>query len=241
MLRCVVALLLVILTAGWTAETRADEPLLTPFNAMYTVKREGMVIGENQRTLTAGKDGRYVYESIARATGWVAWLFRDEVLERSVWVYANSRIRPLEYTYGRSRGRNQRRVQLAFDWDRKLVTNNVDSDAWRMPLPDDAQDKLVYQLSIMRDMQRPHPDLVYHIADGGMIKTYKFAITGQENLPTPMGTMHTVKIERVGDKRDTSVWLAPSLQYLPVKISQTDKDGSELSMHLSSVTGIVPR
>lgn len=217
-----------------------DGPLLRPFTAVYTVHRDDIgVIGENQRTLSTGKDGRYVYESVARATGWVAWMFKDEVVERSTWTYADSHIRPLEYIYDRSRGRTQRRVRLAFDWERKLVTNTIGKDAWRMPIPEGAQDKLVYQLSLMRDMQRPNrPSLTYRIADGGTLKTYQFAVLGEEDISTPLGKLRTIKIERINDKRDTTVWLAPRLQYLPVRIRQTDKDGSELSMQLKSLAGL---
>lgn len=228
---------LLALLVGHSA-AQAEETALRPFNAVYTVHREDIgVIGENYRSLSTAKDGRYIYESVARATGWVAWMFKDEVVERSTWTYADSRLRPLEYIYDRSRGRTQRRVRLTFDWDRKLVTNAIGNEAWRMPIPEDAQDKLVYQLSLMRDMQRSKKPLTYRIADGGTLKTYQFAVVGEEDVTTPLGKFRAVKIERVNDKRDTTVWLAPRLQYLPVRIRQTDKDGSELSMHLKTLTG----
>ena len=50
------------------------------------------------------------------------------------------------------------------------------------------------------------------------------------------GTYDTVRIDRIHDdqNRATSFWLAPSLNYLPVKVSQT-ADGKVIFMELTKI------
>ena len=70
------------------------------------------------------------------------------------------------------------------------------------------------------------------------LKDYSFAIAGEEVLNTALGKLKTVRLQRIGDRRDTTVWCAPQLSYLPVRLEQQDTDGSELTMQITSVQGI---
>ena len=106
-----------------------------------------------------------------------------------------------------------------------------------MDIPANAQDKLVYQLSIMYDLLNGKKDLEYKIADGGKLKDYSFEIQGEEVLNTDLGKIKTLRIQRIGDRRDTTVWCAPKFAYLPVRLEQQDTDGSELTMQITSVRG----
>ena len=143
--------------------------------------------------------------------------------------------------YNRHGGSKTREVKLHFDWQHNTVTNTIDGDPWRMEIPPNAQDKLVYQLAIMYDLMNGKKDLDYKIADGGKLKDYAFEIQGEEVLNTALGRLKTVRIQRIGDKRDTTVWCAPQLSYLPVRLEQQDTDGAELTMQLTSVKGITRR
>ena len=216
----------------------AEEKPLPMFNAQYSLKRNGITLGISTRSLTTAKDGTYIYASTTQATGIIAWFVKDRIDEYSKWSFDGTHIRPLEYVYDRHGGSKTRNVNLKFDWQRHIVTNTIDGDPWRMEIPPNAQDKLVYQLSIMYDLLKGKKDLEYKIADGGKLKDYAFDIEGEEVLNTALGKIKTVRIQRIGDRRDTTVWCAPQLFYLPVKLEQQDTDGSHLTMQLTSVQGI---
>ena len=208
------------------------------FHAEYSLMRNGLTLGISTRSLTAAKDGTYIYASTTRATGIIAWFVKDHFDEYSKWTLNGTQLRPLEYVYNRHGGSKTRHVKLKFDWQRLIVTNTIDGDPWRMSIPPDAQDKLVYQLSIMYDLKKGTKHLEYKIADGGKLKDYEFEIQGEETLNTALGKIKTVRIQRIGDKRDTTVWCAPRLSYLPVQLKQQDTDGAELTMTITSLQGI---
>jgi len=220
---------------SWASAQGAEENPLPMFNAQYILKRNGITLGVSTRSLTTAKDGTYIYASTTQATGFIAWFVKDRIDEYSKWSFDGTHIRPLEYVYNRHGGNKTRNVNLTFDWQRHIVTNNIDGDPWRMEIPPDAQDKLVYQLAIMYDLLKGKKDLEYKIADGGKLKDYKFEIEGEETLNTAMGKVKTVRIQRIGDKRDTTVWCAPQFSYLPVRLEQQDTDGSNLVMQITSL------
>lgn len=205
------------------------------FSATYVVKKGFMDIGEVRRTLTLDANGRYLFESVTSTTGMASWVAKGSIVERSTWTLKNSTILPLEYFYERTFGKGKQ-VKLAFDWDKNTVTNNVNKDPWVMPLEPGTLDKLVYQVALMRDMAPGKRDYSYKIADGGKTKIYQAVVLGEEETQTPAGKFHTVKITRVGDKRGTTLWCAPKLNYLPVRIEQTDDD--DFVAVLKSVSGI---
>src|SRR3569623_1489452 len=131
-----------------------------------------------------------------------------------------------EYALQRN-GANGLRVLLVVDCVRCVVTNVSDGDPWRMEIPPDVHDMLGYLLAIMLDLQRGRKELQYSIADGGKLKTYAFQILGEEQVESPFGRLKTVKLRRTEDKRDTTVWCAPALHYLPVRLEQRETDGSQ--------------
>lgn len=208
-----------------TATATATGPL-PAFEAEYNIRGFGLQIGEFRSTLANSPDGNYRYESETHTSGFIAHFNKDVIRERSDWVWYNSIIRPLTYTYQRTGGKKERAAKLNFNWTRGIVENTVDGDTWKMPIRDGVLDRLVVQLSMMLDLKAGKRDMEYTFADGGKLKSYRFRIVGKESVVTPSGTYDTVKLERVmdSDKRSTMLWCAPNLHYLPVRIDQREKD-----------------
>lgn len=214
-------------------------PPLPLFHAVYTLERNGIELGTSTRSLRAAADGSYIYESSTQASGVIAWFVKDQITEYSRWTLRGAHLRPLEYVYNRDGGSKTRHVKLDFNWQQNTVTNTIDGVSWRMAIPPDAQDKMIYQMDIMYSLLHGNRKLNYRIVDGGKkISEYNFEILGEEMLDTDLGRLNTLHIQRIGDKRGTQVWCAPQLSYLPVRLVQQDTDGSELTMQIVSVQGI---
>lgn len=229
--------LLPLLLAVLVTPPALADPTALPrqFTAHYDFTRNGMLLGEVTRTLRAGDDGNYVYESLSRASSVISWFVKDKLLERSVWQWNGSRIIPQTYLYHHFGGKKERRVELNFDWQRGTVTNIVDNDPWTMKIPEGTLDKLIYQFAITLDLGNKPRELIYPVADGGELKTYHFNVLGEETLRTPMGTFRAVKIHRVGGKRPTTIWAAKELDYLGVRIEQQEDNGGRLLMELRTL------
>jgi Protein of unknown function (DUF3108) len=236
--RCLLVGIALLTTMSMAGPKGSMETPLPMFNAVYSLKRNGIILGTSTRSLANNEDGTYTYTSNTHATGIISWFVRDQIDEYSKWTFNGEQIRPMEYVYDRHGGIKSRNVNLKFDWQNLTVTNTIDGDAWHMSIPSDAQDKLVYQLAIMYDLSKGKKALEYKIADGGKLKDYSFEIDGEEFLNTTLGKLKTLRIQRIGDKRDTTVWCAPELSFLPVRLEQQDTDGSHLSMQITALQGI---
>ena len=64
----------------------------------------------------------------------------------------------------------------------------------------------------------------YAIAEAKEVEARKFVKQGSERVTTSYGTFDTIKVVMKHDKpnRDTIFWLAPKLDYVPVKVSHQD-------------------
>ncbi len=232
------SLVALLLAAILACAARAADPL-PQFFAEYTITRNGVVVGIHRNALTKDSANRYVYESYTRASGAIAWLFKDRVRERSVWMPVGERLRPLSYSYSHSGGKTARAVQLEFDWEHRLVRNTIDGDSWRMAIPEDALDKLLVQLAAMVDLARGREHMDYHIADGGRLKVFRYERQGKERLETPAGVFDTVRVQRARDDKDheTVLWTAPALHFLPVRIQRREEDDSLYQLVLTEYRG----
>lgn len=224
-----VLLFSILLSSTVLAET------LPSFTARYTLSRSGITVGETIRTLNPASNGTFTYQSIAHATGLLARFLKDEIIERSQWVYQNGGIRPLQFLTHRHGGSKERRVNQIFDWENNVITNG---STLRLPLPPNTQDRLSYQILLMQDLKRGRKDLEYVIAESDKTNIYRFAILGEELLATALGTLRTLKIRRIGDTRNTTVWCAMDLHYLPVKLEQIDDSDGHLELKIASTQGL---
>ena len=69
--------------------------------------------------------------------------------------------------------------------------------------------------------------LRYAIADKNKLKDYEFKNGGTEEVVTAAGTYRAVKLSRgtTADDRQTTVWCAAGLGWLPVKVEYREKNG----------------
>lgn len=229
-------LLLVLLLFSGTAIAATP---LHDFKASYELSRGSLKIGNSTIELTTGSNGSYVYQSRSWPVRWVAWFVKDRLHETSRGVITETGIRPDYYHYQRSGGSKEREAKLVFDWKRMMVENNVEDSPWDMEIPAGTIDKLASQLAMMHALASGHEDITFNIADGGKLKEYRFKVIGRETLELPAGTFETVKVTKLRDnkKRETYVWCAPALNYLPVRIWQREKDDSEYQSDLLSFSG----
>jgi hypothetical protein len=109
-----------------------------------------------------------------------------------------------------------------------------------LALPDAAQDRfsMVMQLaSLVRgdpDAYQPGVTREFFVADNDSGETWPVTTIGDETVQTNHGYItarHFMRLpRRAGDKRRIDVWLAPSLGWLPVRLVQTEPNGTEFEL-----------
>ena len=211
---------------------------LADFEASYQLYRGSLRIGTSTLSLMNRENNGYLYESRSWPTAWVSWLLNDKLHETSSGQLDKTGLRPLHYHYRQSGGKKEREAKLSFDWEALTVANHVDGSRWKMDIPTGTLDKLASQLGMMLALGRGETDVTFNIADGGKLKEYRFKVVGHETLELPAGRFETVKITKLRDnkKRETYIWCAVELNYLPVRIWQRDKDDAIYQSDLENFT-----
>ncbi len=210
------------------------------FQARYSIHYGKLPIGESERSLARAANGDYLYTTRTRSTGLAEALIRDRISEQSRFRYVRGRPQALEYRYERVGGKRDRAIHVQFDWRRKLARGVQDGRPWQVALQPGVHDALLYQLAASLDLQRGQRTLSYRVADEGELKPYELAIEGEEVLDTPLGRLATVKLRRLDDERDTTLWMARDLAYLPVRIEHVETDGKRFSARIQSLSGLSP-
>jgi hypothetical protein len=233
MLRTGLTLTCLLLAACLGAAVHAAP--LPDFSAGYELRFGSLRIGTSTVSLENGAGGSYVYESRSTPIKLVSWLYKENLHETSKGTLAGTGVRPDSYQYLRSGGK-ERKEKLEFDWQAMTVSNHVEDDHWEMDIPAGTLDKLASQLAMMLALRDGETDIAFNIADDGKLREYRFRVVGQETLTLPAGTFETVKITKLRDnkKRETFIWYAPALNYLPVRIWQREKDNAEYLSELES-------
>jgi hypothetical protein len=233
MLRTGLTLTCLMLAACLGAAAHATP--LPDFSASYELRFGSLRIGTSTISLENGADGSYVYESRSTPIKLVSWLFNETLHETSKGKLVGTGVHPDSYLYVRSGGKD-RKEQLEFDWQAMTASSNLEDSRWQMDIPTGTLDKLASQLAMMLALRDGKTDITFKIADDARLKEYRFRVVGQETLELPAGTFDTVKITKLRDnkKRETFIWCAPALDYLPVRIWQREKDDSEYLSELES-------
>ncbi len=207
------------------------------FSARYRLTLGGLNVGEAELAFQRPAPDRYRYSLQSRSVGLPGLLYRVRIDELSEGRITATGFRPDRYHYLRE-GRGQRSARLAFDWENMHVVNIMDDHRWRMAIPGDTLDRLVSQLQLMQDLRHHRDELTYHVADGGLLRTYQLRLEGRETIRTGLGEFETLRIARQhDDARATTFWAAPSLHYLPVRIDHRERDNA-FRMTLDAVDGL---
>lgn len=214
---------------------------LPDFSANYLVKLNGIQAGELKQRLSSRIDGSRQFTSATQAKGVFAFFKPDLIEETSIWQIVDDAIQPQSYFYQRSGGKKDKYLKLDFDWKSQQLYIDDKKHPWVLDLEPGTLDKLVYQLALMIELSADKKQYNYRIADGGKLKAYTIEVITEELIKTPLGKINTIKLKRLRDEtsqRQTVLWCAPALNYLPVKLEHTEKDGTIFTAILRQLKGI---
>jgi len=212
--------------------------ILAPFEIDYEVSNSGMVMIEMKRRLIRIDNGEYRFESLSRTTKPLSWFVKDRISEISRWQFHKQQLRPLHYQYIRKGGSNNIHSELEFDWQQAMVSDRQRRPSWSHAIEPQTTDDLLYQLQLMMDLQAGKDVFNYIVANDGKIRHYKFTRLDTEIIDLPLGRYETVKLRRDTGKRTTTIWCAPELDYMPVRIDLKEKDGSLIRADATRVKGL---
>lgn len=213
----------------------AAPPELTPIAATYSASMDrGLSLnGSARRTLEQQADGSWLYEFNVDS-------FIADIRESVEFRWEDGRVVPLKYRY-RLNGmlvKNRSRA-LNFNQAVQSVSGSYDGTSFTTELPDQALDPLGFQLQLRQDLKAGKTTMDYTVADKDDFEHDRFAVVGEELQTTSLGELNTIKVEKVREedsKRETLMWFAPELDYLLVRLLQTEPDGSRYEVRLDEAS-----
>ena len=201
---------------------------LSPYSAEYTASYNGLPISM-VRTLAATDEG---FSLSTKASNLLGAITEEETLTLN-----NGQIHPQHYQYQRAIMGKKRRETSTFDPDAQKIVNIYKDETVELAYNPQTLSPLSYQFQMQLDLLHGKTVLNYPVASRGHIKNYQYSIIREETIDTPLGQLDTVVVERQrdSDERETFLWLAPKLQFLPVKLLQNE-EGETYKMQIKSYT-----
>jgi hypothetical protein len=222
-----VAVLLLLLSGA----AAAAEPKLPELRLRYAAHWNGITLGDITVTLKPGEQPDcYRYESQADPVGMVR-MFYGKPRELSEFCVAGGKVVPRRFTFERGKG--------GFTLDFDLPAGKVRDGAGReREIPPNAQDRFGLQQAVrlwavQNERKGAGTSVEFALVDDERVRQYRFAITGRERIALPAGTFDTLRIERVDNpNRISRYWIAPELDWMPVKVESGKNGQIQLRMEL---------
>ena len=212
-----------------TAPTIASAKDIQPSSASYTFTVEDKYKGTATRSLV--KSGNtWKYDVNARVAGVAS------ANQHSSFVIKGNSVSPTQASTTYKLLGIGRTHKLDFNSSSKKVVSNYRGKSTTMSMSQQAFDDLSLEVQIRQDLLNGKFSGNYYMAKHDKIEKTPFKKSGNTKITVPAGTFDTVRVDRIHEdnSRSTSFWLAPSLDYLPVKVSQIN-DGKKMDLELSKV------
>ena len=212
-----------------TAPTLASAKSVEPSSANYSFTIEDKYKGTATRTLN--KSGNtWKYNVNARVAGVAT------AAQNSTFTINGNNVVPTQASTTYKLLGVGRTHKLDFNPSSKKVVSNYRGKSTTMNMAQQAFDDLSLEVQIRQDLLNGKFSGNYYMAKKDKIEKTPFKKSGNTKVTVPAGTFDTVRVDRVhyDNSRSTSFWLAPSLDYLPVKVSQIN-DGKKMDLELTKV------
>ncbi len=219
-----------IAIATATASTAAlASPSLTPKTADYNFIADSKYTGTATRSLT--KSGNTWQYTVDAKAGGIA-----TAKQRSTFKMSGNRVIPLTASTSYKVLGLGRTHDLSFGADGTTVKSTYRGKTYNFSAPNRAFDDLSLEAQIRQDLLAGSFTGDYTMVKKDNIEKTPFKKVGNYSITVPAGTFDTVRVDRIHDDnaRSTSFWLAPSLDYLPVKVVQNN-DGKQMEMTLTKL------
>lgn len=131
----------------------------------------------------------------------------------------------------------------AVSFDRVADLVRFDNGTQAAPIPPDLQDsaslflQIAHRLTVDPGAFAPGATLTFKVARPSGLTDWTFTVIGQDLLETPLGPLRCWHVERpaaAGNQLGAAIWLAPSLQNLPVRIRLLHGDDSTLEFNITA-------
>jgi hypothetical protein len=226
-MRLIMPLAALLVVAGDGADAQADDSGIVTYRALYDVEYKGRSLGTAEFSVSYDAERElYRFESRTHAKGLLKLVTPNPVMQRSEFRVDGSTIQPLEFWYEDGSRKGDDNAHIVFDWDRGVAVSETEGVHHEIELTAGVLDLGSAQVALMRDLARTGRPGTYTLADGDSLKTYEYTDNGELSIATGIGPRQARGFvqQREGGSPNLWVWVAPDLQFVPVRIER-HRDG----------------
>lgn len=231
----------VLVAAGLASGKVATQPQpdnLDPYRATYTLLEGNKRVGESVFTLSYDATSqRYVFESRSRFRGLLRLAAPRPVVDRSEFVVTSDSVRPITFSYEDGTRRGRRNLALRFDWSRGMMIVQHGDNLHEEAIGPATLDRSSVRVALMREVANGHRAGTHVLADPDVIRAYDYVVEATEELETTLGvvTAHRIRQQRDGSSRHTLTWLAPSMNFVMLRMEQHREDRDAVAFVIESI------
>jgi hypothetical protein len=215
----------ILLMLSWAASAiAASTPAPQSVTGAYNVYMNGAHVAVMKESFEA-KDQTYRIVSESTPIGVVALVKKPAMVVSSGQV-APEGLRPQRFE-GRLVAGGE--VKAEFDWSGGRLAFTHGGKTETVELPAGTQDRLSVMYQFMFYPYDKRERLDFHMTDGRRLASYRYTVTPNVQIDTPMGritTLHLVKQTEPADGSGTEIWIAPQHHFLPVKMLIREHNGT---------------
>ena len=213
---------------------------IVSYQSEYEVRYKGRRVARAEFSVTAGNDGEHIFQSVTRARGIWRLASPDPAIETSRFGVVDETLVPVHFGYPDGSRKGEDNYTVEFDASGARVRVSGAGGSIELPFEDGLLDRGSLQVALMYDLSRCRAPGPYRYVDDDGIRTYQYERLDDLETDTGLGPLNTVRFSqsRQGSSRTTMLWLAPALDYLPVRIEQIRDGEVETVFTLESVDGI---
>jgi len=210
-----------------TSERSLPSPTPLPKHALlkFEVRKGagGITAASMQHTLDID-GGQYKLSATAKMIGLAKIFYNGSLNQISSGMTDGQRLYPRQYTEEKLEGNTTKSRSAVFDTNSNQM---IFDNGSQRTLIADAQDMLsiLYQSPAV---PAEGDELDIAVTDGSSLERYRFQVTTDEMIITPMGKLKAIHYRKLHppDEKGLGIWFAREYRNLPVKIHIIDTDGS---------------
>lgn len=194
------------------------------FELVYRFTFNGHYVGEVTDRLKR-EGSRYQLTSNAKPKGNLALLLPLLTLSSEGEIKGQG-FTPVRYQQVRSNAPSKSTTAL-FDWPNGVLTHQYKGKTMQAALQKGTLDSLtqLYTFTFMGELPKT---IEFPVSNGRKLITYRYEKQPAERINTPMGSYEAVEYRRIADPDENaiSVWIAPGLNNLPLRIRVREDAGT---------------
>ena len=207
------------------------------YEAVYSVKL--LQADGTLRAKLENNNGIYTYTLKTEPTGFWKLIANGSINESSEFEIIDGEIRSINYRLNDTIRRNPRESKVDFDWGKNVIKGFYKDRVIDFNIDRRILTRILLQIEIMHQKQRNNLKDSYLIIDKDEIKEIDITSSNSgKKISVPFGSYEVVEVSHrsKNSNRINTFWLAPELDFIPVKLEQTEGNKVNFEANLVQLT-----